>query len=422
MAKSLAELNAAYHELFYSEDQALFNLLLAVVIGAKMPTPVVWIYVVGPSSGGKGTVLSAFNRVPFITQISDLTPNTLLSGMKVAGKETSLLKKLGNNFCVTMKDFTTMISKDETAQGQIMAQLREVYDGYYTKVTGNGQAMAWGEKDKPWKSTFIMATTEEIFHISEKFSGMGTRAINYVFVPQDRKKTMRASLTNKRNNEKFNAQLLALQDDVALFVAEKIAVAPHEFAPLSEDIENDIIDVAALASQCRSVVKRDYRGEKNLALSAEFPMRMGEQLLAIAQLLAYINNGELTKEMRECVMKCAFDSIPKQRRIIMELAAKHPMIDIIGTGMAINYPPQLVRAWVEDLQMFGIMERQKHGSREYWKINDEHRKTLVKHLGIQQVGVNLESDDRGEVAGGDMTWEEKEAQIASERAFNESFN
>lgn len=421
MAKTLSELEKAYHNLFYVEDKALFALLLSIVVGSKMSTPTTWIYIVGPSSGGKGTVLSVLNKIKFIEQVSDLTPNTLLSGMTIAGKETSLLNKLGNNFCVTMKDYTTLISKDETAQGQIMAQMREVYDGYYTKMTGNGKTLAWGTKEKPWKSTFIMATTEEIYSLQEKFVGMGTRAINYVFEPQDRKKTMRASLLNKKNNEVFTEKLTELQNDVRDFVDEMITNAPTDLPPIPEMLEDEIIDVADLASKCRSVVKRDYRGEKSLALSAEFPMRMGEQLLAIAQLMAYINGGELTPTMKACIHKCAFDSIPKQRRIIMEIVARHPKIEIIGLAMQINYPPNLVRAWVEDLNMFAIVDREKHGRKEYWRIKPEYRATLVKYLGIEQVDYDLESDEQGEVSGRDMTWEEQQAQILAEKNFNESF-
>ncbi len=418
MTKTLSELDKAYHDLFYVEDKALFALLLATVIGAKLNTPTVYLFIIGPSSGGKGTVLSTLLKVPYANQLSELTPNTFLSGMKVAGKETSLLKKWGNNFLCIMKDYTTMLSKDETAQGQIMAQMREIYDGFLVKVTGNGQTMQWGEKDKPWKSTFIMATTEEIFHLQEKFSGMGTRAINYVFVPQDRKRTMRMSLANKRNGDAFNKKLGKLQEEVAEFVMEKIALAPHEFPPISEEVEEEIIDVADLASQCRSVVKRDYRGEKNLALSAEFPMRMGEQLLAIAQLMAFINNGVLTDEMRACIFKCSFDSIPKQRRMILEILAKHPYVDIIGLAMAINYPPPLVRAWVEDLQMFGIVERSKSGRREYWNIKREHRETMRKFLGIEMLAENLESDENGEISSADMSWEEKEAALLTAKEFD----
>lgn len=421
MTKTLAELNEAYHKLFYTEDEALFSLLLAIVVGSRLSTPTTWLFIVGPSSGGKGTVMSTLNKVSFIRQISDLTPNTFLSGMKVAGKQTSLLKELGNNFCVTMKDFTTMISKADEARSQILAQMREIYDGHMVKVTGNGQMLEWGEKSNPWKSTFIMATTEEIYRMQQESNGMGARAINYVFVPQDRKKTMRASLTNKRNMEKFNKALGELQQDVADFVNEKIATAPVDFAPVPEDVENDIIEVADLAKQCRSSVNRNYRGEKELALSAEFPMRMGEQLLAIAQLMMHINEGELSDELRATIYKTAFDSIPKQRRMVLETMAKYPKIEIIGMALAMKYPPDLVRSWVEDLAMFNIVEPQRSGRKEYWSITEEHRKTLQRFLGIETVDYDLESNENGQLGRGmaDLTWQERQDALDDEKLFNE---
>lgn len=420
MTKTLQELQTQYHELFYVEDRALFPLLLAIVVGSKLNTPTTWLYIVGPSSGGKGTVLSTIDRVPFVKQISDLTPNTFLSGMKIAGKETSLLKTLGNNFLVTMKDFTTMISKDETAQGQIMAQMREIYDGYISKATGNGQTMEWGTLEKKWKSTFIMATTEEIYNLQEKFVGMGTRAINYVFLPQDRKKTMRASLMNKRNTEKSGAILSALQGDVAEFIAEKIANAPMELPPISEELENDIIEVSDLSSQCRSVTKRNYRGEKQLTLSAEFPMRMGEQLLAIAQLLAYINNGELTEEMRAIIYKCAFDSIPKQRRMVLESISRYQKIEVIGMSKELRYPIDTIRTWVEDLYSFDILERDSSSGKEYWKIREEYREVMRKYLGISNTGEILESDENGNIATmKNMTWQQRQEELNRQMAFEE---
>lgn len=420
MPKTLAQLNKQYHDLFYIEDKALFPLLVSMVVGAKLNAPAVWLYVIGASSGGKSTALSVFNKLPdsFSRQVSDLTPNTFLSGMKVAGKETSLLKSLGNNFVIFMKDFTTMISKADEAKSQIIAQMREIYDGHVVKITGNGQVLEWGKKGEPWKGTFIMASTEAIYKIQEEFSDMGTRAINYVLLEQDRKRTTRQSLLNKRNNEKFMKDLGELQDEVAAFVMEAIAKAPHAFDPISEELENEIIDVADLASKCRSVVIRDYRGEKSLALSAEYPMRMADQLLALAQFMTYINDGTLPDYLKSAVYKVAFDSIPKQRRMVLEIIAKHPKIQVVGAADQMNYPPNLVRAWIEDLNMFGIVERDGSGRSEYWRIKDEYRQTLVKYLGIRVVDYDLEGKGDMNVADAG-SWEEQQMLMAQAQAFDE---
>lgn len=417
--KSLSELNQRYHELFYVEDDALFPLLISMVIGSKLNAPPVWMYIIGPSSGGKSAILSLLNKIPFITEISDLTTNTFLSGLKIAGKETSLLRKLGNNFVIVMKDFTTMISKDDAAKGQIIAQMREIYDGYISKATGHGDVIEWGKKDERWKGTFIMAATEAIYKIQEEFADMGTRAINYVFLPQNRKRTMRMSLENTANQESFNLKVGELQADIAEFVTDKIANAPEVFPPLPKDVVEEIIEVSDLSSMCRSIVLRDWRGEKSLALSAEFPMRMGAQLMAIAQFMSYANDGYLSESMKQSVYKTAFDSIPKQRRLVLEVLTTYQRIEINATGILMNYPPALVRSWIEDLHMFGIVHREKVRGKEWFRIAEEHRKTLQKFLNIKTKEEELESDDLGEVAQRQMSWEEKEAELAALRSFDQ---
>jgi hypothetical protein len=419
--KTLQELNNDYHEIFYVEDQALFPLLLSVVIGARLNAPPVWLYIIGPSSGGKSTVISTLNKIPFITEISDLTPNTFLSGAKVAGKETSLLKRMGNNFVVVMKDFTTMLAKDESSKSVIISHMREIYDGYITKATGNGDIISWGSKEKPWKGTFIMATTEGIYKIQEEFADMGTRAINYIFLPQNRKKTTKVGLKNKKNNSEFNERLGKLQSDVAEFVLHKISTAPPCFDPIGEDLEDEIIDVADMASMCRSVVQRNWRGEKNLALSAEFPMRMSEQLMAIAQFLTYANDGELTDDMKQCVYKVAFDSIPKQRRMILEVLASYKRIEVSAASIQMNYPPELVRAWIEDLHMHGVVDRSRESGREWFHIRTEYRDTMRKYLGLVTKDEDLQSNSSGEVIRPGMSWEEENNVLIAQQAFDEVF-
>lgn len=186
--QTLFDLNKIYRELFFIEDDMIIPLLAATIISAKSNLPCVWMYIIGGASSGKTSALSAFSKVSFLSQISDFTPNTLLSGAVSKDTETSLLKKLGNNFVVVMKDFTTILSKSEDTQDMLMGQLREVYDGHIVKYTGMGKEISWGKKDEPYRSVFIMASTEGIYKIQERFSEMGSRGLNFVLQEQDRKK------------------------------------------------------------------------------------------------------------------------------------------------------------------------------------------------------------------------------------------
>ena len=65
--------------------------------------------------------------------LSELTENTLLSGLDEKGKpEPSLLMKLKDEVLI-FKDFTTILSMPRDRLRAILAQLREIYDGHISE-------------------------------------------------------------------------------------------------------------------------------------------------------------------------------------------------------------------------------------------------------------------------------------------------
>ena len=384
--KTIHEINEMYKKTFYTEDDVVLPLLISMVIGSKLRGPAVWLYLIGPSSNGKSELITTFSNVKFVRQISDLTTNTFLSGFSSGKKEASLLKELGLNFVVVMKDFTTILSKSDESQEAIIAQMREIYDGHMVKYTGTGQMLEWGPGGK---GTFLMATTESIYAAQDKFSDMGTRAINYVMKPQDRRITTKRAL---RNTSKIDSEREAIQEAVSEFIMNKIQELPAYLPDISEELEDQIIEVADFSETCRSIVKRDYRGAKNLALSAGMPMRMAKQLLAIAQQITYVYDGVLPDEVKQAIFKTGFDSIPKQRRLILETMAKFDKVNIAGLSDKMGYPDTRCREWVEDLQMFGVTRRIKAGKREYWELAPEHKEIMNKYFTITHEGAVLDSD------------------------------
>lgn len=410
---TLASITKLYNETFYIEDDAPVALMAAIIVSAKLGGPPVWLYIVGPSSGGKSVLIEAFSGVKDVTQVSDLTVNTFLSGAPNKTEEPSLLKRLGLNFIITMKDFTTILSKAEEAQEAIISQMREIYDGHFTKFTGNGKPLEWGGKGaKKGKATFIMACTEAIHGVQEKFSEMGTRAINYVLLPQNRKLTTKRAL---KNNGELDAKMMEIQEVFAEYIEQIIQSLPAELPELSEEFQDQIIDVADFATICRSVVKRDYRGVKNLALTAEMPMRMSKQLLVTAQLFIHLGGGTIPEYLKNTVFKIALDSIPKQRRLVLEVLAKYRRVNIAGISDLVNYPPDRVKEWIEDLQMFDVVERIRTKNTQHWKLKDEYRKIMTTYLGVIPVDKDLEGDEDGyqETASGggnyqDISYEMKE--------------
>lgn len=387
--ESLEDLNAAYRELFHLEDDCVLPLLAATVINAKCPTlRHAWLYLVGPASGGKSSLLAAFGRVTFSEYISDFTVNTLLSGARAAGgQETSLLKRLGSNFVVIMKDFTTILSKSPETQDALMGQLREVYDGYLRKETGHGLTIEWGSSRKPNRSVFIMASTEAIHKVQERFSEMGSRGINYVLKDADR---TAMTLVAMRKDRQFDARIAELQDRVAGYISAQVKALPADFPDLPDDLLMRVAAAAEFVTRARSVVLRDYRGEKSLALSSEMPARVATQLQSIAKLLIHLNGGEMAEWIERTVMKCALDCIPKQSLLVLRCMAEYPRAVASGIASRIGYPSQRVTEWLENLNMHRVTESEKVGTTWYWKLVPQYRDFLVAQLQLERRDGSLE--------------------------------
>ena len=427
MKHTLKEITSLYQETFYTTDIAPIALIAAILVGSRFNVPPVWLYLIGPSSGGKTALIECFSKVPFCTQVSDLTPNTFLSGMSNSQKETSLLNRLGNRFTIIMKDFTTILQKSEETQGAIIAQMREIYDGHITKETGTGTTLEWGNKeiDKKGHATFIMAATEAIYAAQDKFADMGTRATNYVLLPQDRIETTKRAL---RNNSGLERRMAHLQDVFCEFVMERVDFN-GDLPYVGEELENELIEIADFSSMCRSVVRRDYKGAKSLALSPEMPPRIAKQLLSLTQFLTQINGGEFEPYMKDAVFKTGMDSIPKQRRLVLEALARYPRVTESGVANYTNYPPERCREWIEDLNMFGVCDRIKAKDKQYWTLKPQYRKTMVKYLKIAEEKNDLEGEDAGGYnsnAGNygdiDLSYEARETLVQIDESANLGFN
>ena len=100
----------------------------------------------------------------------------------------------------------------------------------------------------------------------------------------------------------------------------------------------------------------------------------------------------MPEDAKRAIFKTGFDSIPKQRRLVLETMTKFDKVNIAGLSDAMNYPDTRCREWVEDLQMFGVTRRIKAGNKEYWELKPEYKMLMKKYFNLKKEGESLESD------------------------------
>ena len=87
--------------------------------------------------------------VPHVRAAATVTPAALLSGtpkrQKDKGSKGGLLREIGDFGIIVMKDFGSLLSVRPDAKAELLAALREIYDGSWTRHIGSdgGRTLSW---------------------------------------------------------------------------------------------------------------------------------------------------------------------------------------------------------------------------------------------------------------------------------------
>ena len=411
--KTFDALEKEFEKMLLFADKGVLKLLIASVIGNQLDNDPIWLMLITSSSGGKTELLNSLNEIKIgenklMYPISDLTTNTFASGMKRTGKETSLLHRIPTGGIMAFKDFTSMISKRKEDRMIIMSQMREIYDKTYIKETGNGETINW-----EGKLGAIAGSTEVIYQYLEDLSAMGDRFIMYSIAQPNSLKLLKFSMDYKKSGRNKESDRKNLQEYTKEYVEFIMDNMKEELAELPEETENDIMAVSDFCTKARSgVIINERRGYVDFVPSREMPLRMMDQLLAIAKAFIVMkitepdkmlgknqkenNKKQLTKDEKDIIYKIAFDSIPIKRRIALKALAKYDGgVTTKGLATSINYPTQTVAGWLSQLNGLGICKREiRQGSMgDIWKMYKAYRDIMIKFEHIEVVDEILDDKD-----------------------------
>jgi hypothetical protein len=387
---TIQDIKNEYKKTFYLEDDFVIDLLMATVLSTYLKCDNIWTLIVGGPSSGKSELINLFFKIKFVHQISDMTENTLLSGMATGDTEASFLNRMGPLGCIAMKDFTSILAMRKEKTAIILGQLREVYDGYIEKKTGNGRNPKW-----MGKATFIGGVTEAVYNASDESSSMGNRNILYTLPEQDRKKTARMSQKNKADGGKKD-RILKLQEMVAEYVDQQVCNMPDTLPLINDELITKLIDLADFSTHARTPTTRDYRGTMTLVPSLEMPMRMLDQLVALAQVFTIMYAGELPESLQKGLFKIALDSIPKQKRLALRDLAKYQTVTTKGLAIDIKYDTETVRKWLQDLNVLALVDRLpplQAGEPDRWQLKDPYIIIMTTYDGIERLKEDLQLED-----------------------------
>ncbi len=355
-------------------DPAPLVLTLATVVANRLDGSPVWLLLVGPPSSGKSEIACSTIKLPGVYETATLTEASLLSGTakrdQAKNASGGLLKLIGNGNrgLIVMKDFTSVLSMSRESRPPVLAALREIFDGRWTRSVGTdgGKQLSWAGK-----VGLLAGVTQAIDSHHSVIASLGDRFLYYRMPVVDPNSLTAKVLGRDGADEEIQREI---REQVTGFINLLEDERPE---PLTAAEKSWLGELATITAMSRGAVERDsYRREITCVMQPESPARLAG---CFGQLFLGLNAiGCSAEECRRLLRKVALDCFPRERaRLILRLASSKSNMtaEEMKNDNGLVHPGTAVRRALDDMECFRIVERiEKTQLRDAlaWKLTREY--------------------------------------------------
>lgn len=342
------------------KDDSIIDIVLAAVVSNMLEGDPLWMLLIAPPSSAKTELLRALVDCPNIFLISSLTPTTFISGMKTPkNKNPGLLFQLDEKILV-VKDFGTIMTLRSEQRAEILSQLREIYDGNFSKAFGTGKTIRW-----EGKVGLIAGATPIIDTHSSVNQALGERFLQCRIKGDNRQEVARKARQSAGKEEQMRNELRGVY---GAFLSQFEDIQGQRVnIELKSDIEEKIVNLACLCAQARTAVIRDrYTQAIEVLPEAEGPGRLIKQFVNLGISLTLIHQKEsLDEDIYKILKRVGRDTLPALRMRIIDVlwdagAYQGEGGDWLKTREVANIsnlPTSTARLRLENLQSMNLVDR-----------------------------------------------------------------
>jgi hypothetical protein len=331
-------------EWWYEPDINALKILIAACrahfIEQSLP---VWVMVVGAPGKGKTTMvdpLAAFG--PQVTRIGTISTNTLISAKKGAP---SLLMDGGLNHIFLFPDFSSIITMRSDERTEFSSQMRQVFDGKYSKLTGERGIQTW-----TGKVTAIAAATYAVERMWTIDRELGDRF--YTVRWKSGPDSDIAAQYAFRQVGKKRALQKQLQSMIADFISDHLLpTVPEVPQPLREKV----IPIACVVAHARCPVAHNWKGEIEDVDEPEYPTRLISGMSQIMSSWADLMGREVDKSDLDLARRFAYGSIPRRRSDILQAIPWNDEATFSDILLATQMPKSTLSRVLNDLQAIHLI-------------------------------------------------------------------
>jgi 5S rRNA maturation endonuclease (ribonuclease M5)/GTPase SAR1 family protein/ribosomal protein L37AE/L43A len=326
--------------------------VLSTSISPHFPGEPIWLFLVGPASSGKTTLIESFgDSNMYVDAQSEISARSLVSGYKTSdGKDISYLPTL-NNRTLMIKDFTTILTKSAQEQDELFGILRDAFDGSYKKQYGNNQHRFY----KDLKFGLVAGVTKAIH--AQNRSSLGERFLKIEYLDKSEFDEY-LHIQSAMSSVSTKAQRTKILIEHSLGYLDYLMNNLPDFLPnLNGRFEYKISHLAMLVARLRSQVER--RRDESLLYRPEWEVasRLAVQFKKMAQCLMIVyNKTEPDNQLYLTIRKLAIDScIPFNIEFAKRMYAYPDGITRNDLAEQLQLPATNVHRLLTDLMQLGLI-------------------------------------------------------------------
>jgi hypothetical protein len=300
-------------------DSEAMTAVLAAAAVERLDGDPLWLFLISGSGNAKTEMVQPLTGAGAIMTSTIPSEGALLSGTRQQERAEDatggLLLRLGSRGVLVIKDVTSILTNSGDHRGKVLSALREIYDGRWDRSMGvdGGRTLRWAGR-----IAVIGAVTTAWDRAHDVVAAMGDRFV-----------LIRTDSGNKATRISAGRQAISNTGSEAEMRAELAQVVGGVLAGMSRDVPRPtgweaerLLSAADLVTRARTAVDFDWRGEVVDAHAPEMPTRFAKQLGQVVR--GAVALGVPRLDALRLAIRCARDSIPPLRRIIIDDVAKHP--------------------------------------------------------------------------------------------------
>lgn len=348
---SLATVHEAYRRWFGSDyDLGALDCVLCCAAAEKLGGDPPWLLLVGGSGAAKTETIVPLHGAGAVAVSTINGEAALLSGTSKKDRAKNatggLLRKIGSRGVLVIKDVTSILSMNRDTRALVLAALREIYDGQWSRNVGTdgGQTLTWRGR-----VVIIGGVTTAWDRAHEVVSTMGDRFVLVRLTSERdaRKSASRQAMRNVDAETDMRAELAKVVGEL-LYTVDAAAVVW-----LTEAEQDTLLEVADLVTRARTAVERDYSGNPLWAHALEMPTRFAKQLAQIVR--GGIALGKQRDEAVRVALRCAADSVPPLRLAVLADVAAHARTPTADVVKRCQLPRSTVDRTLQELHLLGLL-------------------------------------------------------------------